>query len=65
MVTQLSRQYQTAEITWIKGHSRVPGNERADALAGKAAGKAVWSSIVSLAHMKLQESEKFRKSKEE
>jgi ribonuclease HI len=43
MVAQLIRQYQTAEITWIKGHAGTPGNKRADALAGNAAGKAASS----------------------
>jgi hypothetical protein len=42
----------------------MPGNERADALAGKAAEKVAWSPTTSLAFMKLQISEGFRKSKE-
>jgi hypothetical protein len=54
---------QTAEITWVKGHAGTPGNEKADALAGKAAEKVAWSPTTSLAYMKLQISEKFRKSK--
>jgi ribonuclease HI len=63
MVAQLTYQFQTAEITWTKGHAGTPGNERADARAGKAAGKVVWSSIVSLAHTKLQVWDKYRRSK--
>jgi ribonuclease HI len=63
MVAHLPQQYQTAEITWVKGHAGTPGNEKADALAGKAAEKVAWSPTTSLAYIKLQISEKFRKSK--
>jgi ribonuclease HI len=63
MVACLPQQYQTAEITWVKGHAGTPGNEKADALAGKAAARVAWSPITSLAYVKLQISEKFRKSK--
>jgi hypothetical protein len=52
-----------ARITWVKGHEGTPGNERADVLAGKAAEKAGYSKVVSLAHLKLQISEKFREAK--
>jgi hypothetical protein len=62
MVDQLPHQYQSAEITWVKGHARTPGYERADALAGMAAGRIAWSPFTSLAHLKLQISEKFQKS---
>jgi ribonuclease HI len=63
MVARLPQQYQTAEITSVKGHAGTPGNEKADALAGKAAEKMAWWPITSLAYMKLQISEKCRKSK--
>jgi ribonuclease HI len=63
MVARLPQQYQTAEITWVKGHAGTPGNEKADALAGKAATGVAWSPITSLAYVKLQISEKFRRSK--
>jgi ribonuclease HI len=36
MVAHLPHQYQSAEITWVQGHAGTPGNERADALAGRA-----------------------------
>jgi hypothetical protein len=39
-------------------------SERADALAGKAAERVSWSTVTSLAHLKLRVSEKFRKRKE-
>jgi hypothetical protein len=53
----------TADITWVKGHEGTPGSEGADVMAGKAAEKAGYSKVMSLAHLKLQISEKFRKAK--
>jgi hypothetical protein len=63
MVAHLPQHYQSAEITWVKGHVGTPRNERADALAGKAAEKVAWSTTISLAYMMLQISERFRKNK--
>jgi hypothetical protein len=64
MVARLP-QHQTAEIAWIKGHAGTPGNERADALAGRVAKKPAWSPVTSFTHLKLRISEKFRIFKEE
>jgi hypothetical protein len=63
MVCECRGKGKTASITWVKGHEGTPGNERADVLAEKAAEKARYSKVVSLAHLKLQISEKFRKVK--
>jgi hypothetical protein len=45
-------------------HAGTPANERADKLAGEAAGKDKWSEVASLAFLKLRISEKFRKAKD-
>jgi len=59
----LTQQGRTAEIKWVKAHTGTPGNERADRLAGEAAEKPTWSPVTTLAYLKLQISERFRKPK--
>jgi hypothetical protein len=46
---------------WVKGHQGTPSNEKADALAGKAAEKVEFSKAKSIAHLNFRISEKFRK----
>jgi hypothetical protein len=55
----------TVDLVWVKGHAGTPGNERADELAGKAAEMVGPHVAMSLAHIKLRISDRFRKAKEE
>jgi hypothetical protein len=64
LVCDLRHQRRTVSLVWVKGHEGVPGNEKADVLAGKAAEKPGHSEAMSMAHLKLRISEKFRSAKE-
>jgi len=63
-VSNLQRRGRKVDITWVKRHSDVPGNERADKLAGEVAEKLGLYTAISLAHLKLKISERLRKAKD-
>jgi hypothetical protein len=50
----------TVHLGWVKGNDGTPGNKKADVLAEKAAEKAGYSRVMSIAHLKLRVSERFR-----
>jgi hypothetical protein len=56
-------QGRSANIVWVKGHIGIPRNEKADTLAGQAAGKVAWLRTASLSNGKLRVSERYREAK--
>jgi ribonuclease HI len=54
----------TVDLVWVKGHAGTPGNKRADVLAGRAAEKIGTHTTMSLSHIKLRISERYRKAKD-
>jgi hypothetical protein len=56
--------YRRRQVLWVKGHAGTLGNEKVDALAGRAVEKASWSLITSIAHLKLYISERYGAAKE-
>jgi hypothetical protein len=51
----------TVELVWVRGHAVTTGNERADQIAAELVGPP---TAMSLAHLKLRISERFRKAED-
>jgi hypothetical protein len=64
MVCNLRGRGRTINFVWVKGHEGTPGNEKANILAGHAAGTPGHSKVMFIAPLKLRISEKFRNAKE-
>jgi hypothetical protein len=60
MVCNLRGRGKTVDLVSVKGHESTLGNERVDVLVGRAAEIKATPKVMSIAHLKLQISEKFR-----
>jgi len=58
----LRHQGQSAGMVWVKG---IPGNERADRLAGEAAARTSWSRVTSIAYLLHCPTDRLRAAREE
>jgi ribonuclease HI len=65
ILVNILRHGRSANIAWVKGYIGIPGNEKADKLAGQAAERVAWPRTAFLSHLELRISDKFREAKME